>query len=228
MGFHRWGITMSSVIINRRQQELILDLPCITFVGEEFYLKGNRFHDGSLGRVAEVLGQSVGYTRARISVYSGRILPEARATVVRQPNERVENTQKEQPAFVEVDRFDNQAAGGSWPGMDNDPSPRSGDGNMEMKKVPEQLVEQGDGPVIMIKGDDSPSSLSVPDPDSSQGNQFRRIAPSSCTNAVSAVLGSRTNKQGPVYSQQEAIEDEGGIMFNEVGAIGGRRLRSGR
>lgn len=239
---------MSNIIISRSRQEVILDLPGLTSVGEEFDLAGKRFKPGTIGKVVQVLGQSGGFTRVRMNVLSGTVLPRTRTEVINQPNQEVEEYDRDEE-LVEVESMEETPAGGSsWIGMDNDPRPRSGKNNKVVEQPPGSYSSQNidipmggedGGAVIIVKGHGSPSSpgqenpnepssLSVSEPRTGLGTIVQPTNPSEAVSMfVSTVSGraSRGQAEGG-YSQKEHAEAAGKIIDDAVIVPGGRRLRS--
>lgn len=227
---------MSNIIISRTRQEVILDLPSLTSVGEEFDLVGKRFKKGTIGRVTQVLGQSGGYTRVRLAVYKGHILPQMHQQVFHDHNEGIQDN-RPAPSLVDVPEFEEHPAGGSsWLGMDNDPRPRQGQENDVVSDGDPSGVVAGDdeGSIVMVTGEGGvpvdASSLSEQDPQTGAG---RVEQPKTPTQAVSSVIGLTLGKavsSGGVekVSQEEHVKAFGGKIDDKVGAVGGKRIKRQR
>lgn len=208
---------MNEIIISRSGQEMVLYVPCLTSVGEEFELNGKFFRQGTIGKVISVIGQVSGFTKIKVAIVKGEIIASKTHLLTDKVQARREEVYNEAQnnRIIEQDIIDAPSETNNyWPGMDNDPRPRTG--LTDNNKNVEQIIDDS-GSIIIIKNDE-PSSLTVSNPKKTGSHSFSSI--------LSKVTGIDNSSDGHILTNKEIASSMGKEITNEVGAYGARR-RSG-
>ena len=172
-----------SIII--REGRVILQIPGVTFVGEQFNLPESHFAPGSVGQVEKMLGQGGGQTKVRLKVVRGRALSRsARREQVQQPQQNQQDTYNDPnhrppiPADLQAqlnmrprDRFEMGMEkvvqeGGAAHFANFDPRPRQGPNNLVVQNSPidQQMMagQQAAGQPVIAPFDQVTKSITTP------------------------------------------------------------------
>jgi len=131
-----------------RGDEVSMDIPGLTFIGEVFDLPLSHFSEGSTAQVFSIEGQGGGITRVRLKILNGRALPRANR-IASHPSETPASQSPATPPSgfsTPKDRFMNGTEvllqeGGDAMFSNMDPRPRTGEDN-QVVEVQEERVEQ--------------------------------------------------------------------------------------
>lgn len=212
--------------------EMVMEIPALTRIGDEFNLESPRFTPGSIGVVTSILGQSVGVTRCRVQVQNGHIIRSLRpASALPVQNAKGVVEEADEAVFVESarDQFENgtqkRQIGGSVQSYDYDPRPRTGKDNVvipgEMPSSVPVAAEVLSGPEE-VSGSGAEGSADVP-PAEEAPPVIVRSNPRQPTGTALDFILAPTVDSSAVVKPEEYAKAMG--MSVDKPIIGGKRTR---